>query len=224
MPDGSSTESETVSRRGGRRTSPRQQQKNQETRRKLIEAAAKVVGEHGYAGASIARITAEAGVAHGAFYLHFASRQELFDSLLPHIGRDMIAQIGRAVRDASDLEKVEARGVTANLKYIEDNPSLSRIMREAEAVAPETYRAFIAILHERYLASLIRSRQEGEIEGFDEEELSIVATMMMGARDFLIQRYFASGTGEGRVPQKAIEVYLRFMLAGLTQAAPKAEE
>ena len=43
------------------------------------EAATKIVGKYGYAEASVARITDEAGVAQGTFYNHFENRQELLD-------------------------------------------------------------------------------------------------------------------------------------------------
>ena len=56
-------------------------------RRDLLTAAAAIVGKHGYADASIARITKQAGIASGTFYIYFSSRQALFDQLLPDIGR-----------------------------------------------------------------------------------------------------------------------------------------
>jgi len=61
-----------------------------ETRRKLIDAAAKVVGEEGYANASVAKITARAEIAQGTFYNYFASQQDLFDHLLPELGREVL--------------------------------------------------------------------------------------------------------------------------------------
>ncbi len=200
----------------GRLLSERQHRRNEETRKRLFEAAAKVVAEHGYAGASISRITAEAKVAHGAFYLHFSSRQQLFDELLPHIGQDMIEQIGKAARNAKTLPEVEARGVAANLRYLDEHQSLFRVMAEAEFFAPETYWDFIDVLYVRYLKSLRRSHADGQVKGFAEEDLEIVVSMLMGARDFLLQRYVKSDKTGVPPIEKLTEVYLRFVLAGLT--------
>ena len=90
-----------AARKRKRPPSPRQIAKNSETRRRLIEAAGLVVGKYGYAGASIARITAKAGVAHGTFYLHFANQQALFDVLLrtrtEHARRDLRSRAGQFV-------------------------------------------------------------------------------------------------------------------------------
>ncbi len=74
-------------------------ERNAWTKRKIFDAATKVVGKHGYAEASVARITEEAGVAQGTFYNHFENRQELLDQLLPKIGIDMVHFISRAHRD-----------------------------------------------------------------------------------------------------------------------------
>ena len=65
-------------------------ERNAWTKQKIFEAATKVVGKYGYAEASVARITEQAGVAQGTFYNHFVNRQELLDQLLPKIGMDMV--------------------------------------------------------------------------------------------------------------------------------------
>src|SRR4249919_4256014 len=70
-------------------------ERNAWTKQKIFEAATKVVGRYGYAEASVARITEQAGVAQGTFYNHFVNRQELLDQLMPKIGLDMV----RFIRD-----------------------------------------------------------------------------------------------------------------------------
>src|SRR5271163_1767822 len=65
-------------------------ERNDEVKRRLFDAAAKIVGRLGYAEASVARITELAEVAQGTFYNHFGNRQELLDQLLPTIGRQMV--------------------------------------------------------------------------------------------------------------------------------------
>src|SRR3979411_1546285 len=65
-------------------------ERNAWTKRKIFDAATRIVGKYGYAEASVARITEEAGVAQGTFYNHFENRQQLLDQLLPKIGIDMV--------------------------------------------------------------------------------------------------------------------------------------
>jgi AcrR family transcriptional regulator len=52
------------------------------TRAALLDAAARVIGERGFHGASIEAITAEAGFTGGAFYANFDSKEDLFAELL----------------------------------------------------------------------------------------------------------------------------------------------
>ena len=65
-------------------------ERNAWTKRKIFDAATRIVGKYGYAEASVARITEQAGVAQGTFYNHFENRQQLLDQLLPKIGVDMV--------------------------------------------------------------------------------------------------------------------------------------
>src|SRR3546814_5250161 len=64
-------------------------EKSELVRETLLWATAEVVGEVGYAAASITRITQKAGVAQGTFYNYFATRQEILDTLLPDVGEKM---------------------------------------------------------------------------------------------------------------------------------------
>lgn len=48
----------------------------------LLQTAARVFAERGYAGTSVDRIVAAAGLSKGTFYWHFASKEELFLTLV----------------------------------------------------------------------------------------------------------------------------------------------
>ncbi len=56
--------------------------KREARRRELTLAFARVLAAHGQAGASIAAVAEEAGVAPGLVHHHFASKQDLYGSLL----------------------------------------------------------------------------------------------------------------------------------------------
>src|SRR5262245_23203157 len=53
------------------------QDRARETRRSLLEAAARLFAEHGYAGTSINDITALSGRTSGAVYFHYNSKEDL---------------------------------------------------------------------------------------------------------------------------------------------------
>ncbi|GAA2427717.1 ScbR family autoregulator-binding transcription factor [Streptomyces macrosporus] len=59
-----------------------QQERGIRTRREVLEAAAEVFAERGYAAATISEILSRAGVTKGALYFHFASKEELLRGVL----------------------------------------------------------------------------------------------------------------------------------------------
>ena len=67
------------------------------TRERLLAAAERVLARHGYSGASIDLVTAEAGYSKGAIYSNFESKEAVFLELLRvYMERDM-AELGRIV-------------------------------------------------------------------------------------------------------------------------------
>lgn len=55
---------------------------SEETRKSLIDAAARVFAQRGYEGASVAEITSEAGLSSGSIYAHYEGKAELFMAVL----------------------------------------------------------------------------------------------------------------------------------------------
>lgn len=195
-----------------RKPSAAQLQKNQETRQKLIHAAAKLVGRYGYAGCSISRITALAGVAHGAFYLHFKSQQDLFDDLLPEVSLGMLAAISKAVREARTLEDMERRGITANIDYLVANPFAYRAMYEANHYAPKAFARHNEIIMQGYARSyrrLLGSKAPSE------QQIEELASIMVGARAYLYMRFSDEGETMRPLDPELIERYVAFMAAGM---------
>lgn len=59
--------------------------KREERRKEILEAFAQVLANHGYAGATIAAIAEEAGVAPGLIHHHFKGKDELLTCLLDQL-------------------------------------------------------------------------------------------------------------------------------------------
>lgn len=154
-------------------------------RKALFRAAAHVVGKHGYAEASIGRITERCGLAQGTFYLYFASRQDLFDQLLPSVGEEMLAYVAKAVSGSKDFFEVEQRGLDAFFRYLTRNRGFFRILYEADVVSPDASRRHYDLIARKYLAVLARARREHQIRPLSEAEEDVLVYMLMGARDYL---------------------------------------
>ena len=59
-----------------------QQERSRESLRKLMKAAAEVLGQHGLEGATIPRIAAHAGMTPGAIYRRFSDKDALLESVI----------------------------------------------------------------------------------------------------------------------------------------------
>ena len=68
---------------------------------RIVDAAARAIRRHGYAGVGVADVMREAGLTHGGFYAHFESRDALLVEALERAARtsaDLIARRSDAVR------------------------------------------------------------------------------------------------------------------------------
>jgi AcrR family transcriptional regulator len=189
-------------------------ERNAWTKRKIFDAATKIVGKYGYAEASVARITEQAGVAQGTFYNHFENRQELLDQLLPKIGIDMVRFI-RARTGTAYAARQEIERFGAFFEFIREVPEFLRILNEAEFFAPLGYQKHLDNISLAYVRILRRARTAGAIDGFSDEEFEAIVHMFMGARGYLSRRYSYAKGGVTAVPDHVISAYEKLITRGL---------
>jgi len=187
-----------------------QELRNQATRLRLIEAAARVIGKYGYAGCTIARVTSKARVAHGTFYLYFQSQQDLFNAILPTLGQGLLRFTGESLQGQTDVESMERRGFEASFAYLADHPYMARVAEEAAHYAPEAYNRHIEDLISAYTRGLHRIEGDLWLSRFDEGELKILAHLLLGARIQLMKYHRENADGETGISQSAIvDLYLK---------------
>ena len=188
-------------------------ERNEAVRQRLFEAAAEIVGEMGYAEASVSRITGRAGVAQGTFYNHFTSRQTLLDELLPAIGLEMARFIQDRSGEISPERERELARFRAFFGYLRENPGFLRILNEAEFAAPQAYHRHIENMAGPFRRMLARARDRGEVGAFTDNELEVVVHMLMGARGYLSQRF-----ARGEPPEALFSAYAKLLEGGLFTA------
>lgn len=64
---------------------------------RIVKAAARAIRRSGYDGASVADIMKEAGLTHGAFYAHFASREALLVEAADCAGAESVAATAKLI-------------------------------------------------------------------------------------------------------------------------------
>jgi AcrR family transcriptional regulator len=75
-------------KRRARRT---QEERREETIRKLLDAGTEVLIELGYAGASVQKVCARAGVSQGGLFRHFPTREALMVAVGQDVGQKLLA-------------------------------------------------------------------------------------------------------------------------------------
>ena len=186
-------------------------ERNLQVKQALFDAAARIVGEMGYAEASVARITDLAGVAQGTFYNHYPSRQALLDSLLPEMGQEM----ARFIQERTEAIQPEAAREVARFRaffdYLQENPGFLRILNEAEFAAPDAYRQHIENMAAPFQRILRRARDRGEVCDYSDPEIEVIVHILMGARSYLSQRYGSDHPVESHV----LSAYAKLLGSGL---------
>ena len=198
-------------------------ERNAWTKRKIFDAATKIVGKYGYAEASVARITEEARVAQGTFYNHFENRQALLDQLLPMIGTEMVRFI-RERTGTAHAARQEIERFGAFFDFIREVPEFLRILNEAEFFAPIGYQKHLDNISTAYVRILQRARLAGTVDGYSDEEFEAIVQILMGARGYLSRRYSYSGNAVTAVPDHVISAYQKLMTRGLFNTSDKGND
>jgi AcrR family transcriptional regulator len=214
---------ETPAPSSGKLTKLNRIQRNAWTKRRIFDAATKIVGQHGYAEASVARITEHAGVAQGTFYNHFENRQELLDQLLPKIGQDMVRFI-RERTGTAQAARQELERFSAFFDFIREVPEFLRILNEAEIFAPVGYQKHLDNISAAYVRILKRARHEGAINDFSDEEFEAIVHMFMGARGYLSRRYSYRDGAATAVPDHVVSAYRKLITRGLFASSGEGDD
>lgn len=160
------------------------------TRQKILDAAKREIGKHGFADTSIAAITTEAGVAQGTFYIYFRTKEDVLRELVLHMGRSLRHQLTEAIAGAQNRMEAERLGLIAFLEFVRRNPDLYQVVDVSQFVDPKIYRQYYLDFVAGYCEVLDEAEKRGEIApGGSRAATEIRAWMLMGMADFLGKRY-----------------------------------
>jgi AcrR family transcriptional regulator len=105
------------------------QQRAERTRLRILEGAAAAFAQHGYEGVSLNELVRRSGLTKGAFYFHFASRDELALAAFRHKQQQLVAEIAKAVDEqAPPLERLVTL-LRERARLLEQDPTLFVVVR-----------------------------------------------------------------------------------------------
>jgi AcrR family transcriptional regulator len=201
------------------RRKPNRAEKAEATRARLFDAAINIVGEYGYAGTSVARITERAKVAQGTFYNYFESRQDLLDQLLPAISNQLHAHIKKRVLEATTPLGRERARIVAFFEFLEESPHLFKILSEGPVQAPEGFKRHLEQQTESYKRAMRYELRQGNLRITDLDELDVVTEILISSREYLGARFGFVDGHFTRAPDYVIEAYMKVAERVLFKAA-----
>lgn len=116
--------------RGRRQPGPSREERSDATRAALLRAASQAIGARGMHGASIDLIAAEAGYTKGAFYAHFASKEDLFLELLDEHFAIELARLDTVLTGTEGPVAEARRAGEGFLARIDADPEWRRLYQE----------------------------------------------------------------------------------------------
>lgn len=150
------------------------------TRARLIEMARERFGRHGYDRTSIEAILQDSGIARGALYHHFDTKETLFDAVLDQVVGDIAGQVAEAARAAPDPAGALHAGCGRWLQLAQD-PAIRQIVL-VDAPAVVGWRRWRQLDEQHTLgavrASLHRLANAGQIPTVD---VDVLANMILAA-------------------------------------------
>ncbi|MFZ5849342.1 TetR/AcrR family transcriptional regulator [Nocardioides pakistanensis] len=196
--------------------SSRRQQYSAATKRALVDVAAELFTEQGYAGTSLDAIVSGARVTKGALYHHFSGKQALFEAVFEKVEADASKTIRKAIRTTRDPWEKATVGLRSFLEVVQQ-PEYSRIVIQEGPVV---------LGYERY-----REQEERSTFGIVQEIVSTVLRtydLEPSMVETFSRVFFGAMSAAGAAVSSAedtkrasaeVEAAIAFILAGLRQQA-----
>lgn len=193
--------------------------RKQLTHDRIVDTAARALRGTGFAGVGVADVMQQAGLTHGGFYAHFASREALLAEALEHAGRHSAQRLRRTIAAG------EARGLTA-FQALVDGYLSERHLKAPEAGCPvaalasemprqpEAVRRAAAMRVESLLATVEATLPEG----CPRDMAAAVAGQLVGSLQL------ARALGDGAPGRRHLATARRLLLEQVAAAAARPKE
>ncbi len=148
-----------------------------ERKQQLLDAAARLFAEQGYAATRVVDIVEAAGVAKGLFYWYFENKEALFRELATEIRRRLRRQQAAAMdEDAPALVRI-LQGTVASVRFMAENaPFFSLLEVEGRNVSDVLRQGTEQHLHD-VAALIVEGQRDGTVTDDDPAELLAMATV-----------------------------------------------
>jgi AcrR family transcriptional regulator len=129
----------------------RRSRQGQDSRQRILDATFEIAHERGYAGTSIAEVSARSGLPASSVYWHFANKDELFAEVISHSFERWWASMPQWRPPPADQSRADATAerIRRAVESISANPEFWRLglmlTLEHQAVEPTARQRFLDI-------------------------------------------------------------------------------
>lgn len=193
----------------------RQIERREATRGAILAAARRLFGEAGFAATTVDQIAEAAGVAKGAVYHHFATKEAVFEAVFEAASEDLAAAVGQAARQAPDVLATLSVAARAYFDLCAGGPMRRIILADGPAVLGWARWREIDARH--FAAGVPLVLNAAIAQGLIEDQpVEPLATLILGAMTEAAVACAASPdpSAAGRAYAEALER----LLAGLSRA------
>lgn len=150
------------------------------THMRIVETAARAIRRSGYDGTGVADIMKEAGLTHGGFYAHFASRDAMLAEAADQAGAETLAIAERIFAEVPEDQALQAlmQAYLSNehMANIEAGCFFTALGSEMPRQAPEVRKASTCRIKE--MIALIKSKLSPKQSNTNEKALVMLSTMV----------------------------------------------
>lgn len=174
------------------------------SRERVLNAAAKLFAERGYAGTTMREVAKRVGLQAASLYYHYRSKEDLIEAVLAP-GINAVAQ---SVRDALVLLPPDATArarietaIVAHLTCVITYGDYALASRRVLGQVPVHVRRRLVVLRDSYsdlwLELLETARSSGELR--DDVDLHLARTFILGALNSVLDWYRPDGQPLGEI-------------------------
>ena len=194
----------------------RRQEYSASTKRALVDVAADLFTERGYAGTSLDEIVAGARVTKGALYHHFSGKQALFEAVFETVESDSAKAIRKAVRDNQDPWEKAMSGLRAFLDVVQEPGYRRIVIQDGPAILGyERYRE----QEERSTFGIVQEIVSSVLRSYDLEPTMVETFSRIFFGAMSAAGAAVSSAEDTERASAEVEAAIGFILAGVQQQA-----
>jgi AcrR family transcriptional regulator len=199
--------------------------KSANSQKRVLDAAAKIFRDYGYAGTTMRAIADEADLQAGSIYYHYKSKDDLIGAVLD-IGINAVIDTVRGAMEslpaeATGVQRIET-AIRAHLTAIIEIGDYTLATRRVFGQVPEAIRTKNLKLRDTYATMwreiLLHAQQRGELR--PDANLTLARLFILGALNWTVEWYKPGG----RSIEEVAREFTAMVVSGLRDGAKAGAE